>query len=357
MFQTQHVVKKNWPSVCSSKNLKRSHTSGTESRKEPRVLTCIEHWIPLFAAKQMGVNRPLLFSILPPGKPFEHAWWGDQCAFKRMNLQHGTNSFLPTCEQKAGHKKQRAWFEHFLPVTSFAAGIAASRSGASPVALGVARIFPCKTPHMFIWVGSPHRAVVRKTVTWEREETGHKSTSVYFMIQLRSASQFLKMWLITTVSERPLISQRFTMVSITTASLQQPVQICILVLQTACLFTTIKRLHQQSIGQLAESPNPPYGRKVYWNPKTGCWLLSLLESLCVCSVKSRIEQKEREGERNCCLLCDPMRNHSNWATGHWGGCVRVPGLMGLWPSCSSDLSPHADSKQHKNQRIFLITSE
>lgn len=29
----------------------------------------------------------------------------------------------------------------------------------------------------------------------------------------------------------------------------RPVQICILVVQTACLFTTMKRLHQQSIGQ------------------------------------------------------------------------------------------------------------
>lgn len=32
------------------------------SAREPRVLTCIEHWIPLFAAKQMGANRQLLFS-------------------------------------------------------------------------------------------------------------------------------------------------------------------------------------------------------------------------------------------------------------------------------------------------------
>lgn len=49
-----------------------------------------------------------------------------------------------------------------LPVTSFATGIAAGGSGASSVALGVAWIFPRKSSHMFIWVGSPHSAVVRR---------------------------------------------------------------------------------------------------------------------------------------------------------------------------------------------------
>lgn len=71
----------------------------------------------------------------------------------------------------------------------------------------------------------------------------------------------------------------------------RPAQICISAVPTACLFTTMKRLHQQSIGQWALSPNPPSGRKVYSNPKTGRWPLSLLEGLCVCPVKSRAEQK------------------------------------------------------------------
>lgn len=35
--------------------------------REPLVLTCIEHWVPLFAAKHMEVNRQLSFSISPLG--------------------------------------------------------------------------------------------------------------------------------------------------------------------------------------------------------------------------------------------------------------------------------------------------
>lgn len=36
--------------------------------REPLVLTCVEHWVPLFAAKQMEVNRQLSFSISPQGQ-------------------------------------------------------------------------------------------------------------------------------------------------------------------------------------------------------------------------------------------------------------------------------------------------
>lgn len=90
------------------------------------------------------------------------------------------------------------------------------------------------------------------------------------------------------------------------------VEICISVAQTARLFTTMKRLHQQSIGQQARSPNPPYGREVHSNPQTVQWLLSLLESVHVCSLKCRIEP-----ERWGCLPCYPTRNH-NWASGSNG---------------------------------------
>lgn len=47
-----------------------------------------------------------------------------------------------------------------LPVALFPAGVAARGSCAGSVALGLARIFPSETPHVFIGVGSPHGAVM-----------------------------------------------------------------------------------------------------------------------------------------------------------------------------------------------------
>ena len=68
-----------------------------------------------------------------------------------------------------------------LPVTFFAAGVATGGSCAGSVALGFARIFPRKTSHMFIGVGSPHGAVEMRTVGIgrgtggeEARELGHK---------------------------------------------------------------------------------------------------------------------------------------------------------------------------------------
>lgn len=45
-----------------------------------------------------------------------------------------------------------------LPVTAFAAGVAAGGSGPGAVALGLARVFPGQAPHVLVGVGSPHRA-------------------------------------------------------------------------------------------------------------------------------------------------------------------------------------------------------
>lgn len=59
-----------------------------------------------------------------------------------------------------------------LPVASFAAGVAASRSGSSSVAFGVARIFPSKGPDVLIRVGSPHSA---------SEGKAREGTSNYFV--------------------------------------------------------------------------------------------------------------------------------------------------------------------------------
>lgn len=67
------------------------------------------------------------------------------------------------------------------------------------------------------------------------------------------------------------------------------------------LLTTMKRLHQQSPGQRAGSPNPPCGRDGHSEPHPGHWLLALLDSLCVCSLNSRVELK-RKGWGGCCLL-------------------------------------------------------
>lgn len=78
------------------------------------------------------------------------------------------------------------------------------------------------------------------------------------------------------------------------------VEICISVVQTARLVTTMKRPHQQSIGQRARSPNPPYGTEVHSNGQTGQWPLSLLEDWHVCSLKSRMELKNEREDGVCC---------------------------------------------------------
>lgn len=69
---------------------------------------------------------------------------------------------------------------------------------------------------------------------------------------------------------------------------------------------------------------------------------------CVClfsKEQNRIERGKRERERNCCLLCYPMRNHSNWATGHWGRLLCVcASTDGIVTNLQFRLIPHTDSK-------------
>lgn len=126
------------------------------------------------------------------------------------------------------------------------------------------------------------------------------------------------------------------------------VEICISVAQTARLFTTMKRLHQQSIGQQARSPNPPYGREIHSNPQTVQWLLSLLESVHVCSLKCRIEPG-----RWGCLPCYPMRNH-NWASGNTGSTA-LSLLMGMWPICTLEADAKRwDKKSHFKRKVWIL---
>lgn len=82
------------------------------SAREPRASSYL-HWTldPSVCCKANGSKQTAV--IQPPAKPSEHAWRGDQCVFKRMNLQRNTNSFLPTCEQKAGHKREEPDFNTF----------------------------------------------------------------------------------------------------------------------------------------------------------------------------------------------------------------------------------------------------
>ena len=69
---------------------------------------------------------------------------------------------------------------------------------------------------------------------------------------------------------------------------------------------------------------------------------------CVC-LFSKEQNRKTERERKC-LQCYPTRNHSNWATGHWGRLLSVCQLMGLCSICSFfRLIPDTDCEQHKER--------
>lgn len=104
----------------------------------------------------MEVNRQLSFSSLPPGGPKIL-----KCFI--ISLTYSQRDKSRTGRQKKLPVSMRAlvWMEP-LPVAPFPAGVAASGSSAGSVALGLPRIFPSETPHVFVWVGSPHGAVMRQ---------------------------------------------------------------------------------------------------------------------------------------------------------------------------------------------------
>lgn len=129
--------------------------------REPLVLTCIEHWVPLFAAKQMEVNRQLSISISPQGQqPLISKL---QCVLDPLFIFHNIkkmNSCLIVSRRDTRGEtfSSQSFFFFFLPVTSLAAGIAAGGSGASAVAFGLARVLSGQAAHVLVGVGSPHSA-------------------------------------------------------------------------------------------------------------------------------------------------------------------------------------------------------
>lgn len=44
---------------------------------------------------------------------------------------------------------------------------------------------------------------------------------------------------------------------------------------------------------------------------------------CMCLFRKEQNRVKKKSERDCCLLWYPLRNHSNWATGHWGKLLCV----------------------------------
>lgn len=144
--------------------------------RQPLILTCVEHWVPLFAAKQMEVNRQLSFSISPQGQ---------QPLISKMHMArlecviYDRNANKPSClvvsrRDARGEKlifPSRRFF--CLPVTPFAAGIAAGGSGAGAVALGLTRVFSCQAAHVLVGVGSPHSADREARNTWQRTQSSY----------------------------------------------------------------------------------------------------------------------------------------------------------------------------------------
>lgn len=180
-----------------------------------------------------------------------------------------------------------------LPVTPFAAGIAAGGSGAGAVALGLARVFPRQAAHVLVGVGSPHGAGDR-----EAGKHTHMAQDTVKLPNNRCA---------TCVIQNDAVRCAKCAFQL---HCRQPAR-------PPAPLATMERLHQQSIGQRALSPNPACGRKVYSKPKT---VIPIWRACVVRWPKSRTEQKAGR-QRHCSLrpTPPPQRNRGNWAAGHRGG--------------------------------------
>lgn len=266
--------------------------------REPLVLTCVEHWVPLFAAKQMEVNRQLSFSISPQGQqPLIRKLHMTRLVCVIYDRYTNKHSCLVVSRRDARGEKLIFPSRRCLPVTPFAAGIAAGGSGAGAVALGLARVFSRQAAHVLVGVGSPHSADREAGNMWHR-------TQLNYTMQENGVVE------VNTATAQCVLFTGLQNYGVRCAK-------CAFQLhcrQPACPFATMERLHQQSIGQRALSPNPACGRNVYSKPKT---VIPFWRACVVCWLESRTEQKaERESD---CSLRPPLRNRGNWAAGHWGG--------------------------------------
>lgn len=136
----------------------------TEPSKEP--LVSYLHWTldPSVCCKVNGSKQTAVISASTPRSTIWFESSVQIALFSYLWSKHKEPH--TTCEQKVwfsglqmGTLEERSWFSPWcLPVTPFAAGIAASGSGAGAVALGIARIFSCQTSYVFVGVGSPHSA-------------------------------------------------------------------------------------------------------------------------------------------------------------------------------------------------------
>lgn len=249
--------------------------------REPRVLTCVEHWVPLFAAKQMEVNRQLSFSISPQGQqPLIRKLHMPRLVCVIYDQNTNKHSCLVVSRRDARGEKLIFPSRRCLPVTPFATGIAAGGSGAGAVALGLARVFSRQAAHVLVGVGSPHSADREAGKTWHRTQLNY------------------------TMQENGVVKVNTTTVQCVLFTGLQNYAVrwakCAFQLhcrQPACPFATMERLHQQSIGQRALSPNPACGRNVYSKPKT---VIPFWRACVVCWLKSRTEQKA-ERESDCSL--------------------------------------------------------
>lgn len=180
------------------------------------------------------------------------------------------NSFLFWC-----------FFFFFLPVTPFAAGIAAGGSGSGAVAFGLARIFSRQASHVLVGVGSPHSA---------DRKAGNTRQGTQLNYAMRGNG-------VVEVNSQPR-NVGYPPAFKTTAFDVQNVRFSCAADSLTVPLVTMERLHQQSIGQRALSPNPACGRNVYSKPKT---VIPFWRACVVCWLKSRAEQRAEWGG-DCSLL-------------------------------------------------------
>lgn len=252
----------------------------------PPVLTCIEHWVPLFAAKQMEVNRQLSFSISPQDQ--QPLIWKlhmarlvcvlDWCVStnKRSCLTVSSQTrkaflflfwcFFFVCFFFTCHSVCRwnccQWIRH-------GCGCPWTRPNLSASGFPRAR---------WNWLSSQCWQRSRKHTTGDTDEQ-------------RDARKWgrwsqLNNHAMCVIHQPSKLRRSMCKMCVSAAS---PTALTV-------LFTTMERLHQQSIGQRALSPNPACGRKVYSKPKT---VIPFWRACVVCWLKSRTEQKaERESGRS-----------------------------------------------------------
>lgn len=207
------------------------------------------------------------------------------------------------------------FFFFFLPVTSFSAGIAASGSGTSAVAFGLAWVFSRQASHVLVRVGSPHSA--------DREAGKHTTRDT---VEQRDARKW---------GRRSQLNNNAMCVIHRPSKLRRTMcKMCVSAASpTAWLFHWWQ--WKGSISSLLASGPchliQPVGEKSIqslkpWSPSGGPVLFA----------GWRAEQSRKQWGR-VTVVCCPPRNRGNWATGHQGAALSVcQGLTWLRPARGLD---------------------